>query len=85
MPAITGINSNGWDFTKFPEDRHEEAAEALASYDFEKLRSLHNEYELSDFDYNYCCFGTAMQTWWNHWRENFYHERETKEGNQPVG
>lgn len=45
--------SNEWDFSKLPADKHQIAIEALGKKDTVTLITIHDRYQLSN--YSYCC------------------------------
>lgn len=47
------MDGSEWDFSKLPEELHSRVRELLEKGDANALLEIHDDYELSDYDY--CC------------------------------
>lgn len=52
-----------WDFTKLPEEHHQKAIDMFLENDVRGLLDLHNQFQLSP--YNYCCEMDGFLRWWS--------------------
>jgi len=51
-----------WDFSKLPVDQHQTAIDLFIANDVRGLLDLHNQFQLSQ--YNYCCELDGFLRWW---------------------
>lgn len=71
--------NEAWDFSRLPEDQHGAVIQALASGDLLTLRQIHDQYQLSP--YNYCCDINGLLAWFRSAVENgtIYEQTENQE------